>query len=353
MSHSSLFPELNERAGFNMTIQNGNVLSKYDLTELVADPSKLWYHNFTVTNPPTSTPYQHMMASKWSGSPVTQTDITNWTTLAANNTGRKWLFMNEPDVAGQAQQTPQAYAVGYKWFYDEMKSADSTCKIYAGGITQPSVQRIRWIDEMIDHYETTYSEPFPCDGWHIHMYNLPEGSGAGVGYAYGVSNQTSDPNVANSTENSDWWWEQRDRSIDDFRANLLAFRVWMYNNDYEDCPLMISEYGLLRHFGWTTNAEYMTTTLSHALDAYDNTVGCPSDRQRLVQEFCWFPINYNNGSDIFSQSWLFNFHSPYELTIMGEAYRDWWINNFDVELWLDENGLDFILDEDGSKIILG
>lgn len=89
MAHTDLFPPLDERPGFNMTIQSGNVLSKYDLTDLVANPSKLWYHDFSVPNTPGTSPYQYMMASTWQGAALTTTQINSWAAKAVAYPGRK------------------------------------------------------------------------------------------------------------------------------------------------------------------------------------------------------------------------------------------------------------------------
>lgn len=329
MAHTDLFPPLDERLGFNMTIQSSNVLSKYDLSLLNANPGKLWYHDFSVPATPNSSPYQYMMASSWQGNPVTSGNISAWTAKAIAYPGRKWLFMNEPDVYGQARRTPQEYAEEYHWFYYAMKAADSTCKIYAGGITQASPQRIRWMQEMLDHYETTYSETLPCDGFHIHTYLMPEAFGPGVGEAYGVSNPTSDPNVTSIQENDDWWWSNASlKDVNILRDYLMNFRIWMKDNGYENKPVIVSEHTVLLYMSPAYLVPYMNDSLTLFLNGKDITYGCPLDDYRLVQEFAFFCINYKTSVDVYPHTWLYNFYSPYNITDIGLAYRAWYEENF-------------------------
>lgn len=343
MAHTDLFPPLDERLGFNMTIQTGNVLSKYDLTDLNSNPSKLWYHDFSVPTTPGSSPYQYMMASTWHGSPVTSGMISAWTAKAISFPGRKWFFMNEPDVYGQARRTPQEYAEEYHWFWYAMKSADSTCKIYPGGITQASPQRIRWMQEMLDHYELTYSESFPCDGFHIHTYLMPEAFGPGVGEAYGVSNPTSDPNVSSQQENTDWWFANASvRDMNILREYVMNFRVWMINNGLENKPVIVSEHTVLLYTISSFLIPYLEDSLTFFLNATDENVGCPSDDYKLIQEFAWFPINYRDGGDHYTHAWLYDFDSPCDITPIGEAYKIWYDDNFSSDFLLLPNG-DFLL----------
>lgn len=329
MAHTQLYPPLDERLEFNMTIQTSNVLSKYDLTDLNGTPSKLWYHDFAAPSSPNSSPYQYIMASTWQGQAMTTTILNGWKTIATNNPSRKWLFMNEPDVYGQARRTPQQYATEYHDFYYGIKGVNSTAKIYAGGITQASPQRIRWMQEMVDHYESTYSEDFPCEGFHIHTYLMPEGYGPGVGEAYGVSNPTSDLNVNSIQENDDWWWANASfKDINIMREYILNFRTWMANNGHQHKPLIVSEHTALLYMSPVYLIPYMNDTLTLFLNGTDETYGCSNDNFHLIQEFAWFCINYRDGGDWYPHTWLYNFDSPYDITEIGEAYKAWHDENF-------------------------
>lgn len=324
--HTDLFPKMNERIGFCMTIQTSNDLDNYDLTELVDDPEQLWFQNFTTADSPNSSttprsePWQHCLAGLWNGETMTTTRLNNWKTFAGNNPGRKWLFVNEPDVYSQGRKTPQTYAEEYYDFYYGMKDADSTCKIYAGGLSQGSPQRIRWLDEMVYHYETEFEEGFPCDGFHIHGYSLPDDS-PGVGRAYGVSDPDSDPNVANATENAAWWNTYKPVSLSVFQEYMYNMRFWMFNNGFREKPLIVSEYGSLSDYGSYGIETYLEQTIEWAIDAVDLIIGCPEDGFRMIQEIAWFCINYHvNSTDQFPHSWLFNRVSPYSIRSLGTKY---------------------------------
>lgn len=354
MAHNALLPADDERAGFNMTIQDSNTLSKYTLTNMVNPISKVWFHNFMSNNPPETSPYQHQMAALWNGATLTTSQMNSWKSQATAYPGRKWLFMNEPDNEGQGKKTPAQYAEDYHTFYYGIKGVDSTAKIYAGGICQCTWQRIRWLDEMIYHYLVTYSEDFPCDGFHAHAYTMPEGFGPGVGFAYGLSNPESDSNVSSEAENATWWSTNKDKDVTIFKTYVHQLREYLAVNGFADKPLIISEFGMLRDFSTTDHANYLKQTFTYMLDAADTTYGCTTDNYRLVQEFAWFCINYRSGGTNYNvNSWLFNFASPYAITVVGTAFHDWWLDYFDAgrdALKIDANSL--LLNTDGSRIII-
>jgi hypothetical protein len=72
----------------------------------------------------------------------------------------------------------------------------------------------------------------------------------------------------------------------------------MKENDYQQVPLVVSEYGILlpEEFGFSqeTIASYLKVTSEWMLSYQDQEIGFPDDDFHLVQKFAWFSLSDPN-----------------------------------------------------------
>jgi len=92
--------------------------------------------------------------------------------------GKVWIIGNEPDLNSQDGLTKEQYAHMYKLYYDFIRSRDASAKFcigaITGGSTTDSLNYTKgWYQDVLDFYESTYSEPMHIDIWNIHSYCGP------------------------------------------------------------------------------------------------------------------------------------------------------------------------------------
>jgi len=198
--------------------------------------------------------------------------------------GSFWLIGNEPDVRWQDNTTPEQYAVRYHDLYGILKSADDTCQVAVGGVSQPTPLRLAYLDGVLASYESRYGEPMPVDVWNVHNFILREELNSwGVGIPPGADVEAG---TLYEIEDHD--------DVTVFREQLLAFRRWMNEHGERDKPLVISEYGILMpaDYGFDPGRvqRFMEATFDLFLTATDDAIGYPGDDNRLVQWWCWYSL---------------------------------------------------------------
>lgn len=285
--------------------ESGDNVLDYDIKALGVQ----WFYDFGAQRAPRRPDGVEYVQMVWR-------PTSNPTQLAANtgaavaNPGSAWLIGNECDNAGQCALTPEQYAAGYHDHYYAIKASDPTALIFAGGVTQPTPIRLRWLDAMLAAYQARYGEPLPADGWHVHLYILPEACGWGVGIPVGLSN---------AGDAFDCSYGDRHADLKTFISRLADFRLWMRLNGHQSKPLIVSEYGVLLgpEHGYHTQrvADYLKATFDHMEIITDTASGLPADDYRLVQRWAWFSVNYRP----FPSTALFD---PYNktTTAIGAAY---------------------------------
>lgn len=292
----------NSRAGvaFDRAESGDNVLD-YDVASIGAT----WFYDFTNQRAPRKPQGIEYVQTVWR--PGTHAGDASGAAVA--NPGSTWLIGNECDHDGQCGLTPEQYAIGYHAHYYAIKAADPTALIFAGGITQPTPIRLRWLDAALAAYQERYGEPLPADGWHVHLYILPENCPWGVGIPVGLSN------IGDAFDCS---YGDRHAEFRVFASRLADFRLWMRLNGYQERPLIVSEYGVLLgpEHGYHEQrvADYLKATFAHMATAAD-VDGYAADSYRLVQRWAWFSVNYRP----FLSTALFD---PYNKTVtsVGRAY---------------------------------
>jgi hypothetical protein len=205
--------------------------------------------------------------------------------VASANPGSTWLIGNEPDVPWQDNTTPERYAAHYHDLYDLLKSADPTCQVAIGGVSQPTPLRLAYLERVLSSHESQYGEPFPVDVWNVHNFILREERDSwGVGIPPGMD---ADSGTLYEIEDHD--------DIEIFREQLVAFRRWMSQHEERDKPLVISEYGILMPEDYGFEPErvqrFMEATFDVFLTARDEAIGYPDDDNRLVQWWCWYSLS--------------------------------------------------------------
>jgi hypothetical protein len=181
---------------------------------------------------------------------------------------------------------PETYARLYHEAYHAIKAGDPTAVVAAGGISQPTPLRLRYLDLALQAYQAEFGAALPAQAWHIHNYMLREERDSwGVDIPPGIPDNTG---VLFSIEDSG--------NMNAFRAQIYAFRRWMTARGYGGQPLLISEFGvpMPEDYGFPPErmAEFMRETWQFFLTAADGGLGDPNDGGRLVQRWCWFSMYY-------------------------------------------------------------
>jgi hypothetical protein len=220
-------------------------------------------------------------------------EATELASLARLYPGTLWLVGNEPDVIWQGDSTPQQYTHVYHDVYKVLKAADPSCQIAIGGISQVTPLRLRYLEQILAHYEQTYGQSMPVDVWNIHVAILREERGSwGVDIPPGLSDDTG------------ILFEVQDNArIDIFRDQVWIFRRWMKDRGFRDKPLIVSEFSVLMPteygFPFEKVRGFMLDTLNFLLSTADSALGYPPDANRLVQHFAWYSVadtTYSTGN---------------------------------------------------------
>ncbi len=205
--------------------------------------------------------------------------------LVDANPGYLWILGNEPECIWQDDCTPQQYATVYHDLYAFIKGRDATAKIAIGGVVQPTPLRLKWLDQVLAHYQAAYGQAMPVDVWNMHIQILQEVRGSwGCGIPRGL------------TEDSGRMYDLSDNdNIDIFKQHIVDFRTWMRSRGQQNKPLIISEYGVLFPVQYGFSLErvnaFMNASFDYLLAARDDDLGYPADENRLVQRWLWYSLN--------------------------------------------------------------
>lgn len=238
----------------------------------------------------------------------------DWNGLAAAiaaNRGALWLIGNEPEASRQDQCTPAEYAQHYHELYQFIKSRDSSARIAAGNVVEPTPLRLQWLDVVLAEYHTRYGEKMPVDAWVTHNQILPEGGSWGAGIPVGLGATGGQRYTINDND-----------SLPIFISHMVAFCRWLRNNGYQQQPVYLTEYGALMPpmYGFTPERvnSFMLNTFDYMMHATDPGIGNPLDDDRLVQGWYWYSMD----DDVYFNGPLFSRTAPYPgvLTPMGVAY---------------------------------
>lgn len=230
--------------------------------------------------------------------------------IASKHKGYTWIIGNEPDNSLQDNTTPQQYAKIYHELYTLIKSKDKSASIAIAAVSQPTRARLAYLDEVLESYQDLYNENLPVDWWNIHAYVLREeidswGAGLPVGITMG---------------NGELYEIEQHGDIEIFQQNLINFRKWMKANNYQNVPLVVTEYGILLplEYGFSQEvvASYLNRTSEWMLSYEDKDLGYSADNYHLVQKFAWFSLSDPN----FQIANLANLNLK-TLTPIGEAFK--------------------------------
>lgn len=211
--------------------------------------------------------------------------------VAAVHPGTVWLIGNEPDRKyWQDDLVPRAYANAYAHLYRLIKDIDPTAVIGAGQIVQPTALRLQYLEEVLQAYRDAQGAEMPVDVWVIHAYplsedpldngaDLPPGIDGGDIFRISLVETTS---------------------VAIFQKFIADFRQWMLDHGYRDCPLIVSEFGVLAYedlcpdgvclFDEEHVIQYMNATLEVLNSQANLETGYPADHYRLVQKWAWYSL---------------------------------------------------------------
>ena len=208
------------------------------------------------------------------------------TAIAVARPGSTWLISNEPDVRWQDNVTPDVYARLYREAYQAIKAGDPSAVVAAGGISEPTELRLKYLDRVLQEYQNAFGETLPSDAWHIHNYMLREERNSwGVDIPPGLSENTG---VLYGIDDS--------ANLAMFKSQIVRFRGWMADRGYRGQPLLISEFGIPMpaDYGFPPDVveTFLRETWRYFLTASDPALGDPNDGGRLVQRWCWFSMEF-------------------------------------------------------------
>ncbi|MCD6285612.1 MAG: hypothetical protein J7M39_06855 [Anaerolineae bacterium] len=213
-------------------------------------------------------------------------DAGTITAIAVARPGSTWLISNEPDVRWQDNVTPDVYARLYREAYQAIKAGDPSAVVAAGGISEPTELRLKYLDRVLQEYQNAFGETLPSDAWHIHNYMLREERNSwGVDIPPGLSENTG---VLYGIDDS--------ANLAMFKSQIVRFRSWMVDRGYRGQPLLISEFGIPMpaDYGFPPDVveTFLRETWRYFLTATDPVLGDPNDGGRLVQRWCWFSMEF-------------------------------------------------------------
>ena len=251
------------------------------------------------------------------------------------NPGATWLIGNEPDRRRwQDGIEPHVYARAYHELYYLIKGADPEARIAAGGIVQATPLRLQYLDMILDHYQSLYSEPMPVDVWNIHAFILRERS---CDYYPDDCWGAEVPPGIDEPQGMLYEIEDND-NLDIFKQHIEWFRQWMADRGYQDKPLIITEFGVQMppDFGFPSGRvnAFMDGTFDYLMTA-TGLLGYPADENRLVQRWAWYSL----ADDSFN-GWLFDPTSKTR-TVFGDHFAAYTaplnatVNLSPVSLWTD------------------
>lgn len=208
--------------------------------------------------------------------------------LATDYPGRLWLIGNEPDVRWQDNTPPEQYAVAYHELYTIIKGIDPSAQIAIGGISQVTPLRLRYLERILDHYQTQFGEPMPVDVWNIHLFVLREEA-----ENWGVDIPPGFDDVAAGI-----LWEVADHdNLQLVENQIRLMRHWMAGRGERQKPLIVTEYGILMPAEYGFPPERVATFMQNSFDLFrtlrDPNLGYSLDEERLVQRWVWFSSRFH------------------------------------------------------------
>lgn len=224
--------------------------------------------------------------------------------------GQVWIIGNEPDNIWQDNIPAEVYAELYHELYQAIKTVDPGAKIAIGGVSQASELRLRYLDRVLAHYRSTYSERLPVDWWTVHAYVLrEERSSWGADIPPGFVD--TEGLIIEPDDHGD---------LTLFKDQLKRFRGWMKENGYQTVPLAVTEFGILLpvEFGYSPEitAQYLSDTFEWLDKTMDEDTGYPADGYHLVQRWAWFSL----ADDLYPVANLADLKSN-RLTPVGAAFQ--------------------------------
>jgi hypothetical protein len=220
-----------------------------------------------------------------------------------------WIIGNEPDRrVYQDSLEPQVYAIAYHDLYHQIKGADPTSRIAAGGIVQPTPLRLRYLDLILNNYRARYGVEMPVDVWNIHAYPLNEQSCKdtcpGHDNCWGAEIPPGMNDCTGNTYTFDAYLRAIIDNINVFKQFIVDFRQWMVEHDYQDRPLIITEFGVLMPPDYISQPRviaYMNATFDY-LSTAAGASGYGADKGHLVQAWAWYSLSDNT----YYNGWLFD-----------------------------------------------
>ena len=313
----------NQRFGVGLA---GGQITDYDVGSLHIG----WYSDWStqlVPLQPGGIRYAQLVPVKAREYPTNTLHLTE--TVRANP-GSLWVVGNEPEaVYNQGNRTPQQYAEIYHNVYTIVKGNDASAWVAIGGVIEPTALRQKWLDRVLNEYESRYGTAMPVDVWNIHVQILPEKAGSwGAEIPVGLTETQG-----NLFDFSDDNFSANANPVF-FRQLVTQFRQWMKDRGFQNKPLIISEYGVLfpsdyaagggRVIGDQGVIDFMHATFSFLLDTRDPALGYPADDGCLVQQWLWYSLNGHPFDDATGRGFngaLFSHLDPARITPFGTAFR--------------------------------
>ena len=298
---ASLSP-IRQRFGVGVALPT---IDQYDVGRLGAG----WYVNWRVNpTPPRPNDMEFVQMIRVAGKSHAP-DVDTIGAAADANPGSLWIIGNEPDVIWQDNATPTEYAQVYHELYTFLKARDPSCQVAIGGISQPTPLRLRYLDMILEAYQSFYGQKMPVDVWNIHAFILREEKDSwGVDIPPGIS--AAEGILYEIEDHGD---------LEIFKQQIVDFRRWMKEKGERDKPLIVSEYGILMPedygFPYEMVRDFMYETFDYFLTAADDNLGYPDDGNRLVQRWAWYSLSdrrYPTGN-------LFDPETK-EITLLGMDY---------------------------------
>ena len=350
VSADGLYPD-NERFGVNVL----GSAAPYDLGSINVH----WYMGWTIlASPPCPGGAEHYQTLRVRDDPDDDYWPPQWSRVqgvARANRGASWLIGNEPDHVGQDSCTPDEYAERYLQCWAAIKGADPSAQVGAGGISQASPLRIRYLDMVLDAMAsmTTTAPSELIDFWHIHEQILCETCEWGAGAPPGLEHLQSTLGCSYGTDDA--------ASIDVLKGHIRGWvdtqgtclqpgqqaegmRQFMKRRGYQNTPLVLSEYGVLQPSGCgyvgssleegdAAVKRFMWDSFDFMLGVgtdpgVDTALGMPDDESRLVQRWAWYSANARMSEP--DCSWLnsangslFDWQAPSVVTEFGVHYKEY------------------------------
>ena len=313
-----LNPEIDAAEAFRGTLYHGRRrwgigVDEGPITDYRVGPLRLgWYLDWTAREEPArpgGADFAQMVRVK--GGRLAH-DADTIAAIAQENPGSLWLIGNEPDVRWQDNVEAATYAQLYGRAYRIIKEADPTARVAAGGVTQPTPLRLRYLDTVLEAYGEQFGETMPVNVWNVHNFVLREERDSwGVGIPPGFSDEQG---TLYEIEDGD------DLAL--FRQQIVDFRRWMAEHGYQNKPLIVSEYGILMpaEYGFPPGRvlAFLRGTFHFFLTARDESLGYPKDDFRLVQRWCWFSLDA--AEDNYPTGRLFD-PQTHEMTAVGRGWE--------------------------------